>query len=410
MLSPEQFKMLPKDQQDMIMSKVKEIEDKQKLINNEDHGKALSMEDVDKHVRTVMERLLKGMTPADKKFFMFPGIGKEGQDDITPEGKFMKTKRFLNALVGKNVQVLNAMNDEIRQKTNNFSEGTATAGGYLVPEEFQSEIVRLFPQFGVVRANCRIIPMQSDIIHIPAAGGQDNSATWTNEAAAIINTNVNFRECVLNINKLAAIPKVTNELLLDASVPVIQYLAERVAYAFAKEEDNQGFNGTGSPFVGMLVATGVPTTPHQGGTGFICLSYQDLVNATANLYANALSNAKFYFHRSMIGQVRGLITTVGAPIFGLNTTDIGGFPLVSCEILPARSSSNSATGGTPYAIFGDMRNGLAMGERGVMTMRLTEEGTVGGDNLFEKDMVALRFIERVAFGVLLPSAFTRIQC
>ncbi len=174
--------------------------------------------------------------------------------------------------------------------------------------------------------------------------------------------------------------------------------------------DNQGFNGTGTPFVGMLAATGVPTTPHAGGTAFICLSYQDLVNATANLYANALGNSKFYFHRSMIGQIRGLITTVGAPIFGLTTTDIGGFPLVSCEILPSRTSTNSQTGGTPYAIFGDMRNGLAMGERGVMTMRLTEEGTVGGDNLFEKDMVALRFIERVAFGVLLPSAFTRIQC
>ncbi len=86
----------------------------------------------------------------------------------------------------------------------------------------------------MVRANCRIVPMQSDIIHIPAAGGQDNSATWTSESGTIINTNVNFRECILNINKLAAIPKVTNELLQDASVAVIQYLAERVAYAFAR--------------------------------------------------------------------------------------------------------------------------------------------------------------------------------
>jgi hypothetical protein len=50
-----------------------------------------------------------------------------------------------------------------------------------------------------------------------------------------------------------------------------------------------------------------------------------------------------------------------------------------------------------------------MGERGSMTMKISEEGTVGGDNLFEKDMAALRVIERVAMGVLLPSAFIKIQ-
>ncbi len=215
---------------------------------------------------------------------------------------------------------------------------------------------------------------------------------------------------MLTINKLAAIPKVTNELLADANVPVIQYLAEIISWAFAKEEDNQGFNGTGSPFVGALTATGVPTTPHASGTGFACLSYQDLVNATVNIYNTATPNAKFYFHRTMIGQIRGLITTAGAPIFSSTAGEVAGYPLVSTETLPGKASSTVSTSGTAYAVFGDLRQGIAMGERGSMTMKLTEHGTVGGDNLFEKDMVALRMIERIAIGVLLPSAFTRIVC
>jgi HK97 family phage major capsid protein len=299
------------------------------------------------------------------------------------------------------------MHEEARVKAN-LSEGGTTAGGFLVPEEFAAEVLRLAPLYGVIRANCRIIPMKYDIINIPAAGTTDQSAMWTNEAAQILQTNPTFRQCVLTINKLAAIPKVTNELLADASVDVVQYLAELIAEAFAKEEDNQGFNGTGSPFVGVLNATGAPTFPHAGGTAFICLSYPDLVNATAEIYDNALGNAKFYFHRSMIAHIRSLITTAGAPIFGNTAKDLAGYPLVSVEVLPGRNASTAKTDATLYAIFGDLRKGFAMGERGTITMKISDQATVASDNLFEKDMVALRMIERIAQAVLLPSSFVQI--
>ena len=309
---------------------------------------------------------------------------------------------FLRALIGKDATVLNQMHEEVRTKAN-LSEGTTTAGGFLVPDEFLAEIQRLAPLYGVMRANCRIIPMRSDVINIPAAGTTDQSAIWTNEASQILNTDPNFRQLTLTINKLAAIPKVTNELLADANVAVIEYLAQLISEAFAREEDNQGFLGTGSPFTGVLEATGVPSSTHAGGA--IALSYQDIVRATGQLYTNALGNAKFYFHRTVIANIRGLITSAGAPIFNATTDSVAGYPLVSTEILRNSATAN----GTAYGVFGDLRRGIAMGERGSMTMKISEEGTVGGDNLFEKDMAALRVIERVAMGVLLPSAFIKIQ-
>lgn len=411
-MKAEDFAKLPKDQQDQLIAKIADIERVTKQFADEESElPKMTMKEFREKMEGMVKEYIKGMTQADRKHFVFPGIGNDAKlnDDLTPEGKFTKTVKFLQAMVGKNQTVLNTMHEEVRTKAN-LSEGTTTAGGFLVPEEFKAEILRLVPTFGVGRANVRIIPMARDIIHIPASGTTDNSAIWTAEGAQILNTQPSFRECILTINKLAAIPKVTNELLQDANVDVIQYLASIISWAFAKEEDNQIFNGTGSPFVGVLTATGVPTSPNAGGTAFICLSYQDLVNATANIYANATSNAKFYLHRSMIAQVRGLITTAGAPIFGATTNDVAGYPMVNTEILPGKASSTSQTSATPFGVFGDLRMGVAMGERGSMTMKLTEEGTVGGDNLFEKDMVALRMIERIAIGVLLPSAFTRLQC
>ncbi len=402
MMTQEQFDKLPKEQQERLMKAMTEIQ--AAVPETPKNLSQLSMEEFKSIIEETAKSYIKGMTHVDRKFFAFPGIGKEGLDDVTPEGKFGKTIKFLKALAGGDVQTCKTMHDEVRVKAN-LSEGTTTAGGYLVPEEFQAEILRLAPTYGVVRQNCRIIPMQRDIMHIPAAGSTDLMATWVNEAAQILSTDPSFRECQLNINKLAAIPKVTNELLQDANVDTISYLSMLIAWAFAKAEDNEGFQGIGSPFTGLLCATGMPTYPHAGGTGFECLSYPDLVGMTTALYDQATANAKFYFHRTMIGRIRGLITTAGAPILGATANEVAGYPLVSTEILPGIGHTAFRTDATTYAVFGDLRQALAMGVRQGIQMKIGDQGTVGSDNLFEKDMVALRMIERVAFGVLLPSSY-----
>jgi HK97 family phage major capsid protein len=109
----------------------------------------------------------------------------------------------------------------------------------------------------------------------------------------------------------------------------------------------------------------------------------------------------------MIAHIRSLITSAGAPIFGASTQDIAGYPLVGVEVLYQKANL-TRTASQAYGIFGDLRKGVAMGERGTMTMKISDVATVDSDNLFEKDMAALRMIERVAIGVLLPSSFVRI--
>lgn len=410
--TPEDFKNLPKEDQDRFVKVYKEIQEAQARIAKEDKGvPQLTMDELKGMISETAKKLIEPMTKVDRKFFMFPGIGKDGADDLSPEGKFAKTIKFVKALAGGDVYMLRALHmqniEEAKAKAN-LSEGTDTAGGFLVPEEFKAEILRLAPLYGVIRANSRIVPMTRDVQNWPAAGTTDQSAVWTNEAAQILQTNPNFRQIVLTINKLAALPKVTSELLEDANVDTIGYLSEVIAEAFAKEEDNQGFNGTGSPFVGVLSATGVPTTPHDGGTGFICLSYADLVEASGAIYDTVQGNAKWYFHRTVIAHIRGLVTTTGAPLFPPTARDLFGYPVISAEKLPGIGSSGAVKDTTPYAVFGDLRRGCMFGERGSIRLKLTDQATVDSDNLFEKDMMALRAIERITFGVALPSSFTRI--
>lgn len=406
-LSEEEFAKLSKEEQDALIKKVAEVNEITKKVVSQEAGKPqMNMTELKDMVKGVMEECIGGMTKADKKHWMFPGIGddKKMADDVTPTGKFVKTIRFLNALVRKDVQMLNSIQQADGVKLLQESS-TVAVGGALVPEEFRAEIMRIAPQYGVIRANCRLLPMMSDTVNIPAAGGTDQTASWTNEAAQIVNTEPNFRQVVLTINKLAAIDTVSNELLSDANVEVVSYLAELIAEQLAKGEDNQGFNGTGSPFVGVLQATGVPSSTHAGGA--VALSYQDIIRATGLLYTNARDNAKFYFHRTVVANIKSLITTAGAPIFSAqqNPPQVGGYPIVETEILP---NSGTATA-TAYGIFGNLRRAVIMGERGSMTMDISREATVGSNNLWEKDLSAIRVIERVALGVALPSAIVKIQ-
>lgn len=400
----EDFLKLSKEEQNALIAQVDKIEKAtEQIVKSEIGQEKLTMDNFEDKIKGVVEKFIKGMTPVDKKHFMFPGIGDDAKmaDDLTPQGKYAKTKAFFKALVGKDTKVLNAMHMDVATKTN-LSEGTTTAGGFLVPEEFKAEILRLQPLYGVIRSNVRIMPMAYDVVNIPVAN-QEVTAQWVNEGAQILSTDPTFRQVTLTINKLASIPQVTNELLADANVSVIEFLAMTIAEQFAKAEDQQGFNGTGSPFVGVLSATGVPQGTHSGGA--VALSYGDLGRFTGQLYSNALGNAKFYFHRTMIARIQSLITTAGAPIFGATANSVFGYPIVNTEILP----SDATATGTNYGVFGDLRRGMIMGERGSMTMKITEEGTVGGNNLFEKDMAALRVIERVTLGVVLPSSFLTIK-
>ena len=401
---PQDFAKLSKEEQDQLIAGIEKINKATaEIVAQESKTPAITMKDLEDRVKAVCEKFIEGMTKVDKKHFMFPGVGNDTKmaDDLSAEGKFAKTKKFFKALIGRDTNVLNQMHAAENVKAN-LSEGTTTAGGFLVPEEFKAEILRLQPLYGVIRQECRIIPMAFDTLNIPASDGEV-TAHWVNEAAAIPGTNPTFRQVTLAINKLATIQKVSNELLQDANVGVIEFLSMTIAEQFAKQEDQQAFNGTGSPFTGILSATGVPLSTHAGGA--IALSYGDMMRMTGELYTNALSNAKWYFHRTMAAQIRGLITTAGAPIFGATTQDVGGYTIKLTEILPTRATAT----GTKYGVFGDLRRGYAMGERGSMTMAISTEATVGSDNMFAQDMSALRVIERVAQAVVLPSSFLTIQ-
>ena len=70
--------------------------------------------------------------------------------------------------------------------------------------------------------------------------------------------------------------------------------------------------------------------------------------------------------------------------------------------------SNNADDGkdTPFVIFTNMKRTVGLGDRQTLQMKLADQATISGTNLFVYDMQALRFVERLDIECLIPTGIT----
>lgn len=82
-----------------------------------------------------------------------------------------------------------------------------------------------------------------------------------------------------------------------------------------------------------------------------------------------------------------------------------GYPVYLSDKMPTLSATAVST---KFIIFGNLKH-LFVGVRSDMVMSISEHATVGSDNLFEKNMSAVRVVARHAIAVGLPSAFACLK-
>lgn len=124
-------------------------------------------------------------------------------------------------------------------------EGTDAEGGYLVPEEFRAEVFRIMPDYAVMRRIARTLPMATDTLNLNTLAARP-VAYWTSEYASKSTTSAEFGRVVLNPNDLVCLLPVTDQLLADANINVIQFITEIFAEALAAGEDAAFFTGSGT--------------------------------------------------------------------------------------------------------------------------------------------------------------------
>jgi len=140
-----------------------------------------------------------------------------------------------------------------RVELRNYSSTTGEGGGFLIPEEWRSEIFS-GPKLGeaVVRPRATVIPMSSGTLHYPAVdfttevgeiwGGM--AFYWMDEGGTIPDTSALFSDIELVARRLAGAAVVPNDLLKDASALEV-WIRNSLPVGIREFEDRAFIKGNG---------------------------------------------------------------------------------------------------------------------------------------------------------------------
>lgn len=315
----------------------------------------------------------------------------------TRESAYKMGSWFMGAMGHKKSADFCAANGLVIRKAH--TEGVNSQGGFLVPDEFENELVSLREQYGVIRRNARVWPMASDTLRIPkrAAG---LTAYFVGEAAPGTESTQTIDQVNLVAKKLMALTTVTSELLEDALVNIGDDIAGEIAYAFSFKEDDAGFNGDGTSGYGGIVGLGTTLSDATyqvsdgGATAVSGVTIPEIMAGLAKLpgWAAQRNNIKFFCNKSVYHSVfeRLAMGAGGATateiIRGVTGPSFFGYPVEFTQALTATPSGADAT----YAYVGDMTQAVYLGDRRSTTVAFSDSAL----NAFEQDERVIRGTSR----------------
>ena len=281
---------------------------------------------------------------------------------------------------------------------NVLSEGVQADGGYLVPVEFERQIVDGLEEANVVRGLAKVITTSAER-KIPVAAAH-SEAKWTAENGAYTESNPTFDQKTIDAFKLTDLVKVSIELLQDSMFDLESYIAAEFARAFGIAEEQAFCVGTG---------TGQPTgifTEKGGQVGVTAASAaavtaDELISLVYSLKSPYRRNAKFLMNDATIGAVRKLKDGNGVylwqPSLQAGEPDkLLGYELYTSPYVPQMAA------GAFSAAFGDFRNYWIADRSGRTVQRLNELYSANGQ-------VGFVATERVDGKVILPEGIRLLK-
>ena len=313
-------------------------------------------------------------------------------DDLTNEIKRMERRDAIEAELNKPVdrpltgkpekqepeksgRASNAYKEDfgrhLRGKTllhNVLSEGTDADGGYLVPEEFERQIVTTLDEANVVRSLAKVITTGSER-KIPVAATH-SVAQWTAENAAYTESNPTFGQKQIDAFKLTDLIRVSQELLQDSAFDLESYIAGEFARAFGIAEEQAFCVGTGTNQpTGIFTANG--GTVGVTAAAATAITADELISLVYALKSPYRRNAKFLMNDATVSAIRKLKDLNGAYMWQPSVQAGEPDRLLGYEIYTSPYVPTIAAGALAVA-FGDFQNYWIADRAGRTVQRLNE--------------------------------------
>lgn len=294
---------------------------------------------------------------------------------------------------------------------NVHSEGAGNSGAHVfVPEEFGTDLIRLRELYGVARRLLRMRTMTSDTRTDPRRTG-GLTAYFVGESAAGTESDASYDNVRLTAKKLMAITRMSNELSEDAVINFGDELAGEISYAFSNKEDECAFNGDGTSTYGgikgirtaldELTAGTAPGLIEGAGNAWseLTLANFEAVVGALPQYADVPGQVAWVCHKTFAWNVlKKLALAAGGntkdDIEGSQGMTFLGYPVVISQVFPSTESNSQIP-----VVFGNFMQGASFGDRRQETISFSDQATVGGQSLWERDQIAVKGTQRFDINV-----------
>lgn len=325
----------------------------------------------------------KGLDHVARKSFVI-----EGAEPHPVQTKEFMAKQFVSAAI---LHGLGARLSDTQQKA--LSEGTASAGGYLVPDDYRSVLIARLPELSELYPHVRVIPVDTDAGNMPSLS-TDVTITWGRaENSDITETDPAFGQVSWSIVNMSALTYLSRELVSDSNPGIISVITELFTDAIAAERDLKIALGTNSSQPeGILSATGISAVSGCSGA----LTYNKLVALKFALARKYHKGARWVMNEATLGWVHKISDDNGMPILhdALISDDV---PRILG--LPFSTQSSIDDGAV---VIGDLSRYFWFDRQ-----KMEIETTTSGGDTFQKHQVGIKVVERVDGGVALAEAFKK---
>ena len=296
-------------------------------------------------------------------------------------------------LLFKTGVIANRMTENTAQ---GLKAGEKGAGGYLVPDSMEAQIVQTLAEENVMRRLATVIHMEDGERAVPVVRSM-SEAQWLDENEAMEMGMAGFEAARLKPRKLGLTIPVSNELLADAGVDMAAFLADSFARRIASSEEKAFLTGDGvKQPAGLLNSAQVGVTTDTPDA----LTADELISLYYTLDDQYRAKVVFLMHEDTAKVLQTLKDENGRYLW---REALGGEPdrLLGRPVYTSRFMPKLAAGAKPV-VFGDLSK-YWIADRGNRTLRRY------GEVFALRDQTAFVMTERVDGKLIVPEAVKVIQ-
>ena len=253
------------------------------------------------------------------------------------------------------------------------STGIDTAGGYLVPDEFQNQVIEARAFYGGMRSTRATIltTASGNPLYIPTDDDTGNSGSLIGENVQSSETSLTFGQVRLNAYTYrTGIVLVSLELMQDSAIDLSSFIAKKFGRRLGKITNTHFTTGDGASKPYGIAAQS--TEGQAGATGqTTTILYDDLVELEHSVDREYRQNAEWMMSDTMLQTLKQLKDGEGRPLWvpGLAVREpdrILGYPyVVNGDVAVPAASAKSL-------FFGDFASYYIRDVQGIMVRRLDE--------------------------------------